>query len=192
VKYGDAPAATGAEIGKFCYNYRMKKIMMQLFRTIVTVIIMSVMAVMIFTTSAERDRALVAAKEASARATLAETRLEAMKSAQDDGVFVLCRFDLKDTVDIGDYVAKTLSVVPQVRAEDGCRLYTLLEDAQTDWTAPMRFGERTFWMVEKWDSIDALKAHLETPHMKAFGPTVRDMRKGMTFHVLQSAAKKSR
>jgi quinol monooxygenase YgiN len=40
-------------------------------------------------------------------------------------------------------------------------------------------------MVEKWSSIDALKAHIEAPHMKAFGPTVRPMRKSGTFHVLQ-------
>lgn len=169
----------------------MKKIVLQLFRTIVTVVIMSVMAVMIFSTSAERDRAFRIAKEASLRAQLAEARLEAMNNAQDDGIYVLCRFDLKDDTDIADYVSKTLAVVPPVRAEEGCRLYTLLEDADTDWDAPQRFGERTFWMVEKWDSVEALKAHLETPHMKAFGPTVKDMRKGMTFHVLQPAAKRA-
>ena len=83
------------------------------------------------------------------------------------------------------YVGKTLDVVPTVRNEKGCRVYTLLEDAKTDWDAPQRFGERTLWMLERWDSIDALKAHLQTPHMKAFGPTVRDMREKGTFHVLQ-------
>ena len=79
--------------------------------------------------------------------------------------------------------------MPTVRAEDGCRMYTLLKDAATDWDKPMRFGERTMWMLEKWDSIDALKAHLETPHMKAFGPTVRPMRTASTFHVLESVGR---
>ena len=145
----------------------MKRIVMQLLRSIVTVIVVGTMAVMIF--SLREDNA----------------KLRARLKSEKDGVYVLCRFDLKPDANIADYVAKTLAVVPAVRAENGCQLYTLLGDAKTDWDKPMRFGERTMWMLEKWDSIEALKAHLQTPHMKAFGPTVRDMRTGGTFHVLQ-------
>lgn len=147
-----------------------RKTIMQIMRTIVTVIVLTTMAAMIF----------------SLRGELNETKRR-LKAAlrQDDGVYVLCRFDLKPDADVAGYAAKTLAVVPTVRAEDGCRLYTLLRDASTDWDKPMRFGERTMWMLEKWDSVDALKAHLETPHMKAFGPTVRPMRAASTFHVLE-------
>ena len=145
----------------------MKRIVMQLLRTIVTVIVVGTMAVMIFSLREEN------------------ARLRAKASAPDkDGVYVLCRFDLKPDADIAEYVKRTLAVVPTVRAEAGCRCYTLLGDAVTDWEKPQRFGERTMWMLEKWDSIEALKAHLETPHMKAFGPTVRGMRTNGTFHVL--------
>ena len=108
---------------------------------------------------------------------------------QEGGVFVLCRFDLKADADRRAYVGKTLDVVPTVRGEKGCRVYTLLEDAKTDWDKPQRFGERTLWMLERWDSIEALKAHLDTPHMKAFGPTVRDLRENGTFHVLQEVVR---
>lgn len=108
---------------------------------------------------------------------------------QAGGVFVLCRFDLKADADRKTYVDRTLDVVPTVRDERGCRVYTLLEDAKTDWDKPQRFGERTLWMLERWDSIDALKAHLDTPHMKAFGPTVRDLRERGTFHVLQEVVR---
>lgn len=107
--------------------------------------------------------------------------------AQDEGFYVLCRFDLKPETDRADYVAKTRAVTDLVRAEKGCRMYTLLEDAQTDWEAPQRFGTRTFWMLEHWSSIDALKNHLATPHMKDFGPRVRPLRSASTFHVLQPA-----
>lgn len=143
---------------------------MQIMRTIVTIIVFSTMAAMIFSLRSELNEA--------------KGKLRAA-TRQDDGVYVLCRFDLKPDADVRDYAAKTLAVVPTVRAEDGCRLYTLLKDATTDWDKPMRFGERTMWMLEKWDSIDALKAHLDTPHMKAFGPTVRQMRTASTFHVLE-------
>lgn len=153
----------------------MKKTVLQIFRSIVTVVVVGTMAMMIFSL-----------REENAKLRARVTALPA-PAAERDGVYVLCRFDLKPDANISDYIAKTLSVVPAVRAENGCQMYTLLEDAKTDWEKPMRFGERTLWMVEKWDSIDALKAHLEAPHMKAFGPTVRSMRSSGTFHVLQEA-----
>ena len=148
-----------------------KKTIMQLMRSAVTIVVVGTMAAMIFSLRSELNEAKAKLKAAN---------------DQDGGVYVLCRFDLKPDADIADYTGRTLAVVPTVRAEDGCRMYTLLKDAETDWDKPMRFGERTMWMLEKWDSIDALKAHLDTPHMKAFGPTVRPMRTASTFHVLES------
>ena len=150
----------------------MKRIVLLIFRSLVRVAVVGTMMLMIF----------------SLRSSLrnAHAELRALKEAEKDGVWVLCRFDLKPDADVEDYKSKTLGVVPQVLAEDGCRLYTLLEDAKTDWDRPMRFGERTFWMVEKWDSVDALKKHLDAPHMKAFGPSVRGMRTSSTFHVLEA------
>ena len=145
----------------------MKRHVLQIFRSVVTVVVVGTMAAMIFSLREEN------------------ARLRKSAAADRDAVYVLCRFDLKEDADIADYQRKTLSVVPQVRAENGCMMYTLLADAKTDWDRPERFGERTMWMVEKWANIDALKAHLEAPHMKEFGPTVRPMRKSGTFHVLQ-------
>lgn len=149
----------------------MKKTILMWFRTAVTVIVVGTMAMMIFSLRDEVRRA--------------KAEVRQLRAAEKDGVWVLCRFDLKPDADIADYKAKTLAVVPKVLAEDGCRFYTLIEDAKTDWDKPMRFGERTLWMVEKWDSIDALKKHIDAPHMKAFGPTVRGMRTSGTFHVLE-------
>ncbi len=143
---------------------------MQIMRTVITIIVMVTMAMMIFSLRDENNEL--------------RDRLRKHHQAQD-GVYVLCRFDLKPDADIGEYVKRTLSVVPTVRSEEGCQLYTLLGDAHTDWDKPQRFGDRTMWMLEKWDSIDALKAHLDTAHMKAFGPTVKDMRVNGTFHVLE-------
>ena len=148
-----------------------KKTIMQLMRSAVTIVVVGTMAAMIFSLRSELNEAKAKLKAAN---------------DQDDGVYVLCRFDLKPDADIADYTGRTLAVVPTVRAEDGCRMYTLLKDAETDWDKPMRFGERTMWMLEKWDSVDALKAHLDTPHMKAFGPTVRPMRTASALHVLES------
>ena len=109
-------------------------------------------------------------------------------SMPEKPVWVLCRFDLKPETSRAEYIAKTCAIVDTVRAEKGCCEYLLLGDAVTDWEKPQRFGDRTLWMLEKWESIEALKAHLETPHMKAFGPTVRPMRANGTFHVLEDVA----
>lgn len=159
----------------------MKKNVLVIFRMVVTVVVMGTMAMMILSLRDEVNRL----KHVNA-ALKGQFALNGAKAAEKDGgVYVLCRFDLNEDADVNDYLKKTLAVVPTVRAEDGCRLYTLLKDAETDWDKPMRFGEKTFWMVEKWDSIDALKAHLEAPHMKAFGPTIKGMRKSGTFHVLE-------
>lgn len=153
----------------------MKRMFLMWFRTMVTIVVVGTMAMMIFSLRGE----LSAAKRKIASLS------SIVCSEKNDGVWVLCRFDLKPDADIEAYKRLTLDVVPKVRAEDGCRLYTLLQDSSADWDKPMRFGERTMWMVERWDSVDALKAHLEAPHMKAFGPAARAMRSGGTFHVLE-------
>ena len=116
---------------------------------------------------------------------MAEARVAALDWASWKPVWVLCRFDLKGDADRAEYLAKTKAVLASVRAEPGCCEYRLLGDAATDWDRPQRFGDRTFWMLEKWRSLPELKAHLAAPHMKGFGPSVAPMRAGSTFHVLE-------
>ena len=116
------------------------------------------------------------------------SRFAEIEKAAWKPVWVLCRFDLKPDADRAAYVAQTKAILGAVRAEPGCIEYRLLGDCDTDWEKPQRFGERTLWMLEKWASVNSLKAHLETPHMKAFGPTVRPMRANGTFHVLEDVA----
>jgi len=116
---------------------------------------------------------------------MAEGRVASFDWEKWKPVWVLCRFDLKPDADRAEYLAKTKGVLEAVRAEPGCCEYRLLGDAETDWDKPQRFGDRTLWMLEKWLSVGELKAHLATPHMKKFGPSVRPMRTSSTFHVLE-------
>ena len=59
--------------------------------------------------------------------------------------------------------------VPAVLAEEGCIEYQAVVDV--DQAAPFQTlaGQDTFMVVEKWASLDALKAHAAAPHMAAFG-----------------------
>ena len=147
-----------------------KRAIMQIMRTVVTIIVVGTMAAMIFSLREQLNKANAKLKAAG---------------NQDGGVYVLCRFDLKPDADKADYLAKTKDVLAAVRAEPGCCEYRLLGDAKTDWDKPQRFGDRTLWMLEKWLSVEDLKAHLATPHMKKFGPSVAPMRTSSSFHVLE-------
>ena len=119
---------------------------------------------------------------------VAEDRFPTIEKEAWKTVWVMCRFDLKPETDKADYIAQTKAILGAVRAEPGCLECRLLGDCDTSWTAPQRFGERTLWMLEKWASVTSLKAHLQTPHMKAFGPKVSGMRSASTFHVLEDVA----
>ena len=74
--------------------------------------------------------------------------------------------------------------VPAVHAEDGCIEYGPAVDAPGTGSA---FGPDTFVVIEKWDSMDALRAHAASPHMKAYGDRTRDMIANRAVHVLEPA-----
>ncbi|AGB69977.1 MULTISPECIES: putative quinol monooxygenase [Rhizobium] len=74
--------------------------------------------------------------------------------------------------------------VPAVHAEDGCIEYTAVVDVEG---ADPAFGPDTFVVVEKWESLAALKAHAASAHMAAYGEKVKDLMAGRAVHVLNPA-----
>jgi quinol monooxygenase YgiN len=64
--------------------------------------------------------------------------------------------------------------VPNVHAEDGCIEYLATVDAAGAPSSQTPFGDDTFVVVEKWATMDALKAHGAAPHMKAYQGPDRD------------------
>jgi quinol monooxygenase YgiN len=74
--------------------------------------------------------------------------------------------------------------VPAVRAEDGCIEYGAAVDADDVGKFQTTFGPNTFVVVEKWASVDALKAHAAAPHMAAYAAKTKDMVASRTIHVL--------
>lgn len=79
-------------------------------------------------------------------------------------------------------------IVPLVRAEAGCLEYSPAIDLATDLTNQAPLRPDTVVVVEKWDSLDALKAHLVAPHMMQYRPKVRDLIERSTLQILESAA----
>ena len=78
-------------------------------------------------------------------------------------------------------------IVEPVRAEEGCIEYGPAVDAETgiDEQQPNRPDVVT--VVEKWESVEALQAHLVAPHMEEYRPRVKDLVLGMDLRILQPA-----
>ena len=74
--------------------------------------------------------------------------------------------------------------VPAVRAEKGCIEYGAAVDAENALSIQTRYGSDTFVVVEKWESMDALKAHAAAPHMAAYGAKTKEMIASRVIHIL--------
>ena len=77
--------------------------------------------------------------------------------------------------------------MPAVHAEQGCIEYGPAIDAEGVGSFQTKFGADTFVVIEKWESLDALKAHGASPHMAAYAAKTRDLIASRVIHVLQPA-----
>ena len=74
--------------------------------------------------------------------------------------------------------------VPNVLEEDGCIEYYPTVDIETGLKV-QQVDPSIVTIVECWESIDALKAHLEAPHMLAYREQTKDLVKEVSIKVLQ-------
>lgn len=77
--------------------------------------------------------------------------------------------------------------VPAVRAEAGCIEYGAAVDAQPALGFQTAYGPDTFVVVEKWDSLEALKAHAAAPHMAAYAGKTKEFIASRVIHILSPA-----
>ena len=88
----------------------------------------------------------------------------------------------RDTI-LGHFRANTAAV----RAEAGCIEYGAAVDAENALPFQTPWGPDTFAVVEKWDSMDALKAHAAAPHMAAYGAKTKEFIASRVIHIMQPA-----
>lgn len=79
-----------------------------------------------------------------------------------------------------------LELVPTVLAENGCIEYFPAVDAETGMDVQARDADAVT-VIEKWESVEALKAHLAAPHMDTFREKVADIVTDLTVKVLTPA-----
>ena len=83
-----------------------------------------------------------------------------------------------------EFVKLFLANVPNVLAEDGCIEYAPTVDLATEIKAQPAVRANVVTVVEKWESLAALHAHLVAPHMLTYREGVKDL------EVEQKAAEK--
>ena len=71
-----------------------------------------------------------------------------------------------------------------VHQEQGCVEYIATVDANDAGTLQTKFGDDTFVVVEKWESLAALKDHAASPDMAAFAERTKDLIESRIIHVL--------
>lgn len=74
--------------------------------------------------------------------------------------------------------------IPKVRAEAGCIEYFPAADVEAGLPIQAR-DDRLVTVVEKWQSVEALHAHLASPHMLDYKEQVKDLVEGVSLKVLQ-------
>ena len=77
--------------------------------------------------------------------------------------------------------------VPNVHAEQGCIEYGAAVDAEDALAIQAKWGADTFLVIEKWESMDALKAHAAAPHMAAYAAKTRELIASRVIHILTPA-----
>jgi quinol monooxygenase YgiN len=73
-----------------------------------------------------------------------------------------------------------------VLGEPGCLAYDYTRDAEPPQGMRPSVDPDRITLLERWESADALKAHLGTAHMQAAGARMRDLRESVELRVVES------
>jgi quinol monooxygenase YgiN len=86
-----------------------------------------------------------------------------------------------------EFLTEFHKLVPKVRAEEGCHEYFPAVDTVSGLAVQGPAREDTVVVVEKWESVAALEAHLIAPHMMEYRPKVKEFVKRVSLQILSPA-----
>ena len=84
-----------------------------------------------------------------------------------------------------DYIKILRNNVPNVKAEDGCLAYEPTIDIESGLPIKSEIRDNVVTIVEAWETLEALHAHLKTEHMAVYREAVQDYVAGLTVRVLK-------
>ena len=87
---------------------------------------------------------------------------------------------------VSEFIDLLKSVVPKVKAEKGCVEYFPAIDLPTG-LPPQDVNENIVTIIEKWESLDHLMAHMSTPHMAEHMEKEKDLVEKASIKVLKEA-----
>lgn len=77
--------------------------------------------------------------------------------------------------------------VPSVKAEAGCLRYEPAVDVESGLPFQETIRENVVTIVEAWESLEHLGAHLKTPHMQSYRDAVASFVKRVSVQVMEPA-----
>ncbi len=83
-------------------------------------------------------------------------------------VSVVAKNIVKDSK-IGEFKSLAEELIKETLKEKGCIEYSLYEDSE---------NKNILTFIEKWEDMEVLKAHFETPHFKKIVPQLEEMSEG--------------
>lgn len=84
-----------------------------------------------------------------------------------------------------EFIAGFRRLVPHVLREEGCIDYGLFLDADPVLSSQPPCRDDVITVLETWESPEALKKHVKTPHFVEFIESSKDMLVGITAQVLK-------
>jgi len=78
------------------------------------------------------------------------------------------------------------SNIPNVLEEKGCIEYVPTVDTPTG-LPPQELDKNSVTIIEKWNTLEDLQAHLTAPHMLAYKEEVKDLVEKLSLKILKEA-----
>jgi quinol monooxygenase YgiN len=98
---------------------------------------------------------------------------------------VIASIHVKDG-QLSEFIEIFKSNIPNVTKEEGCIEYVPTIDVPTG-LPPQELNSNVVTIIEKWDSLDDLQAHLSSPHMLEYREQTKALVKKMSVKVLKEA-----
>jgi len=130
--------------------------------------------------------AVVAAGATSGIAATASAADQCAAGGKGSAVYVVATVTVKPGKR-DEFVRIFKANVPNVLAENGCVFYSPVVDVASGIEAQGALRSDVMVVMEKWESLDALRTHLVAPHMNTYREQVKDLVLGVDLQVLQDA-----